>query len=663
MRNRRPSNHTAESKPPPTPSEAAFERLLGSLEQPEATTLSTFVDAAFAAKDSFLERDPYASIGAVDGFYTKVVGVSFEGRQDVLAGLQPEFGLELKRQAENAHDSNAVAVYYGNLQLGYLRAGIAKHLAPAMDAGVLYRAKIASLTGGPAPGSATQKIHRGVNLYVWRTAGSSATASGDRMARESWDGDAQRVRRALIGDYRPHEAQLALLERVEAGRHALGIMGTGRGKSFCFHYPAALRALNAGEKTLVLYPLRALANDQYEALMRMLDPLGIRIHRANGSISAPQREELFSALRTGEWDIILATPEFLEFHRSAFTGPSVPSLVVVDEAHHLYESRHRAAYGRLGETIASLGSPQVLAVTATAGDEAFAHIVRELRIDAWVIDPTIRENLHVHDARGTKNKIGYLRELTAEDDGRTIVYCNSRNEATKVAEALRATLGDKVMFYHAGMPAKERHEVEQYFRSGQLRVVVATSAFGEGIDLPDVRDVVLYHLNFDFPEFNQQAGRAGRDGQPARIHLLYGQRDRNLNEFIIDRSSPTLPTLRDLYRGMRDMAREDLLRASAVDVARTLELDRADERTVAAALRIFEEAGLVEAGLDDDGRYVRFRRVTGKVDLAQTERFAEGEAERESLAKYCELALGAGAEVLERIVNRPIYPQRVALLR
>ncbi len=460
----------------------------------------------------------------------------------------------------------------------------------------------------------------------------------------------------------PRKAQQQALERIEAGRNTLLVLGTGGGKSFCFQYPAAMRALAGGAKTLVIYPLRALANDQYEALIRKFDPLGLRIYRANGAISHDEREELFAALREGAWDIVLATPEFLEFHRETFTGASVPSFVVVDEAHHLYESRHRAAYGRLGATIAALGAPQVLALTATANDEAFAHIVRELRIDAWVIDPSVRENLHVVDARETKDRLDYLLDLM-HDGEKAIVYCNSRKEATKLAQNLRKKLGDAVMFYHAGMPTPERAEVERFFREGELRVIVATSAFGEGIDLPDVRHVVLYHLNFDFTEFNQQAGRAGRDGAPAEIHLLFGAHDRTINEFIIDRDAPTLGALRAVYKGVRGLARDGIVRMNYTDIARTLELDKVSDRTVSRALHIFDDEGLVEIGEDDEGRYVRFLSVDGKVDLERNERFAEGEAERESFKRFCDLVLSARAEDLERIINRPIYPQRADLVR
>jgi single-stranded-DNA-specific exonuclease len=656
--------------PPPTPSEVAFERLLANFGSPASAEVSSeasaaertsdglvpldaraFLDELYSRAREFLARDPYATIGEATGFNTKVVGVSFEGRQDVVAGMREGVPLELFRQPANAYDPNAVAVCYGALQLGFIKREIAARIAPNIDAGERYSAVVTAVTGG-----GTKSF--GINIYVSRALGSTAAAATRRenVVRED-------ILRALIGERPLREAQHAVLERVEAGRNTLAVLGTGRGKSLCFQYPAAVRALERGEKTVVLYPLRALANDQYEALMRRLQPLGIRIHRANGAIDASERAALNDALDTGAWDVICATPEFVQFHLDRFQGDvSRPSLIVVDEAHHLSESTHRPAYQRIAQSIRALGSPQVLALTATAGEEAFGKIGTELRIDAWVIDPTVRDNLKIVDARGTTNKLAYI-ERFARDGDKMIVYCNSRTEATQLAEKLRSRVGEAVAFYHAGVGSLERAQVERYFREGAIRVVVATSAFGEGIDLPDVRHVVLYHLNFDFTEFNQQAGRAGRDGDAASIHLLFGEQDRRINDFIIDRAAPKLDTLRQLYIAMKRMASDGVLRTTYADVATTLDFDRVDGTTVSVAARIFADAGLVEIGEDDDGRYLRFLPVSGKVDLTATERYAEGEAEREAFARFVDVVLTARPDVLESLIDRPIYPSGVPLLK
>jgi single-stranded-DNA-specific exonuclease len=645
--------------PPPTPSEAAFERLLATfgaqapIVHAGPTTegaATAFLTDLYARSAEFLSRDPYATIGESYGFNTKLAGVTFEGRQDLVAGLEPGVELALIRDPANRFDPNAVGVYLGTLHVGFIKRGIAARIAPNIDAGERYRAEVRHVTGGGERST-------GVNIWVSRERASEARPNAER-------GHAGDVLAALLGDRPLREAQRAVLERVDAGRNTLAVLGTGRGKSLCFQYPAAVRALERDEKTVVLYPLRALANDQYDALMRRLEPLGLRIFRANGAIDAGERATLMDALVTGAWDIVCATPEFMQFHVERFTHErSRPALVVVDEAHHLIDSTHRPAYGRLPGAIAALGNPQVLALTATAGDEVFAGIRRELKIDAWVIDPTVRENLHVVDARGATNKLAYIIDRIGAD-GKAIVYCNSRAEATKNAEKLRARFGDVVAFYHAGVGSAERAQVEDLFRSGAIRIVVATSAFGEGIDLPDVRDVFLYHLNFDLTEFNQQSGRSGRDGNDARIHLLFGERDRNINEFILEREAPPLHTLRSIYRGLRSIAREGRIHQTYADIATLIDLgDKVSDRSVGAAIRIFTDAGLVEIAEDDDGRAIVLLPVEGKVDLTRNERFAEGEAERESFTAFSQLALGSTPDLLERVINRPIYPSNVPLTR
>ncbi len=615
-------------------------------------TPSGFIDALFANRAAYLVRDRYASIGEADDFYTKIVGVSFEGRQDTVAGLLPGLALELVREPANDFDPNAIAVRYGALALGYIRREIARRIAPNIDGGQRYAATVGSITGGG-------ERNVGVNIHVRREHSQRSGAARASEGRAMVSHDA--VRAALIGERPLREAQRIVLGTIAAGRSTLAILGTGRGKSLCFQLPAAERALAHSEKTIVFYPLRALANDQYDAMQRRLGSFGLRVLRANGSIDAGERAELEAALANGDWDVVLATPEFATYHREAFLRPfNRPDFVVVDEAHHLFESKHRPAYGTLGDLIRDFGTPQVLALTATANDDAFREIRRALAIDSWTIDPTVRENLHVVDARNASDKNVYLaRELAS--DGKAIVYCNSRTEATKLAERLRGRYGPSVAFYHAGIPSPERAQIEDLFRNGDIRLIVATSAFGEGIDLPDVRDVVLYHLNFDFTGFNQMAGRAGRDGIDARIHLLYGDNDRRINDYIIARSAPSLETLRELYRGMRGLAAHDMLRMGYDDLARTLDLNMTDGATVGAAVRIFVEGGLAEAGLDDDGRFVRFLDVAHKVDLTAIARFAEGQAEREAFERFCELALKADAATLEQIINRPIYPNGVPL--
>ncbi|MBV9402769.1 MAG: DEAD/DEAH box helicase, partial [Candidatus Eremiobacteraeota bacterium] len=432
----------ADRLPLPTASEAAFEKLLASFLHPDSTEPSAPAPPSqLRERDQFVtrifeEREKYLkprTIADAPYFHSKIKGISFEGRQDVIPGLKAGAPLTLERQPDNPHDHNAIAILFGNLQLGFISREHAVHLAPAMDAGAVYRCRIADVTGGG-------ERFFGINIWVERSGAARSSASSSQAI----DADERNVHEALIGQHPVRKAQQDILDRVAAGKNTLAVLGTGRGKSFCFQYPAAVRALESRQKTVAIYPLRALANDQFEALRRRLDGFGLAMFRANGSIDAEERTALFAALESGDWDLVFATPEFLQFHRDAFSELSRPSFVVVDEAHHLHESRHREAYGRLGAVIRGLGAPQVLALTATARDEAFAEVTRELAIDAWVIDPTVRDNLHIVDARNRGNKIGYLRDLF-EDSGRAIVYCNSKRETVTVADELRKTYGNDVV--------------------------------------------------------------------------------------------------------------------------------------------------------------------------------------------------------------------------
>ena len=661
---RKPSRTTNNNLPPPTTSEAAFDALLASFDDPrpplprkprgeDLEPVAAFLSELYARRDEFLDGDRYRTIGDASEFFTKVAGVSFEGRQDVLGGMRAGEPLELRRQADNAFDANAIAVYYGSLHVGYIKKEIARRIAPNIDGGERYRASITDVTGGGSK-------NWGINILVHRE---RTRASSRRMRDEGAPATRDDVRSALIGERHPRDAQVSVLERIDAGRNTLAILGTGRGKSFCFQYPAAVGALERGEKTIVLYPLRALANDQFDALQRRLGPLGLRIFRANGAIDENERADLMDALESGAWDLVCATPEFLQYHIERFrTDESKPHLLVVDEAHHIVDAKHRPAYGKIGDAIRSLGNPQVLALTATADDDVFEKIRTALNIESWVIDPTVRENLHVVDARGVKDKFAYIDERL-RGGGKAIVYCMSRAEATKVAEKLRARNGDTVAFYHAGLGSAERAQVETLFREGALATVVATSAFGEGIDLPDVRHVFLYHLDFNFTAFNQQAGRAGRDGGLAEIHLLFGEYDRRINDYIIAKSAPTIATLRALYRAMRGLTTDGTLRMAYSDIADTLAMDMVDGSTVGTAVRIFDDAGIIVVGTDDDGRFLRFIEVKEKLDLTRTARFAEGEADRASFEDFCSLVTTAKPEMLERIINRPIYPARAPLVR
>jgi single-stranded-DNA-specific exonuclease len=366
------------------------------------------------------------------------------------------------------------------------------------------------------------------------------------------------------------------------------------------------------------------------------------------------------ALDLGEADFLLATPEYAELHLARH--PELAGrlgLLVIDEAHHLAQpNSNRGAYRRLGRLREALGNPLTLAVTATADDATARRIREELSLPELVVDASVRENLRVKDARQTSDpeKLTYLTGLFRRGE-KTVVYVNSRDQAVEVARRLRkAHLAEKdaIAFYHGGLTPTQRAMLEDLFREGGTRLMVATSAFGEGVDIPDIRHVVHYHLPFGDTDFNQQSGRAGRDGADAWIHLLYNDRDLDLNRLILKGKAPDREALRQVYLALSQVAAAGDSDLTNADLG---ELAKLSPDAVSTALGIFVELGLVERSREGSERRLRLAaRPQNKLDLASSIRYNEGVQERAAFEAFQVMARTAPAQNLLAMINRPIVP-------
>jgi len=630
---------------------------------------AALIEDLFARADEIIAREEYAGIEDAPSFHTKLAGVTFDNRQDVLGGLAAGTPLRLERQPDNPHDKNACAVFDPHgAQVGFLNRRLASALAPALDAGVEYDVEVTDVTGG------VEGRTFGVNVLLSRrdaVAGAleesaiRLEARAELAALPADELEAQLVRR-FIGERSLHEAQVRALAELSAGRNTLAVMATGRGKSLIFHLHAARLALREKRASVFVYPLRALVADQSFHLTEAFAEVGLCVQTVTGETSQGDRDKAFAALEAGELDTVLTTPEFLHFHAPRFAAADRVGFIVVDEAHHVGLSRagNRPAYARLGEACASLGSPTVLAVTATASDEVASLVRSSLGIEAVVLDPTVRDNLAVEDKRGVADKDAYVAALAASG-GKLVIYVNSRERSVQIARMLRKRvpeLGFKTAFYNGGLSRSVRHAVERAFRIGEVQVVVATSAFGEGVNIPDIRNVVLYHLPFNEVEFNQMSGRAGRDGALSRVHLLYGQKDARLNEMILSSLAPERDDLAALYRVLRTLAESEgegfeITNAELAERSRQLRRRfNLDERGVSSALGIFRDLGLLTG--EGHGAYRRLTLVPSRerVDLESSVRYAEGLDEIEQFGEFRRWALDAQADELLERFNRPILP-------
>lgn len=630
------------------------------------------VDDLFARADEIMAREEYAGIEEAPSFHTKLAGVTFEGRQDALARLAPGSPLRLVRQPDNEYDPNACALFdpRGD-QVGFFNRRLAAALAPAVDSGIEYDVEVTEVTGGDGDGRSL-----GVNVLVSRRDAISTAEHDEELRAErraalaalSADALDAELTRAFIGDRPLHEAQSRSLAALASGANTLCVMATGRGKSLIFHLHAARTALRSARASVFVYPLRALVADQAFHLEEAFASVGLTVRTVTGETALGERDVAFQCLKVGELDVVLTTPEFLHYHADRFAETGRIGFVVVDEAHHVGLARagHRPAYSRLGDAIERLGSPTVLAVTATAGDEVAALIRETLGIREVVLDPTVRENLLIEDRRAGSDKDGYLAGLAAKGE-KIVVYVNSRDKSVQIARMLRKRVPELAMrtaFYNGGLSRSVRHAVERAFRSGDVRLVVATSAFGEGVNIPDIRHVVLYHLPFNEVEFNQMAGRAGRDGAAARVHLLFGEKDARINEVILSTLAPERTDLVVLYRVLRELQRAEgdgfeITNAELAEKCRRLEKGCSlDDRSVSAGLGVFRDLGLVTG--EGHGAYRRLTVVpsAGKVELGESVRYAEGLDEIEQFQQFRERVLTASSEDLLVRFNRPILPTR-----
>ncbi|HLZ37651.1 MAG TPA: RecQ family ATP-dependent DNA helicase [Mycobacteriales bacterium] len=326
--------------------------------------------------------------------------------------------------------------------------------------------------------------------------------------------------------------QLEAMEAVLAGRDTLVVMPTGSGKSACYQLPALL----LDGPTVVVSPLIALQRDQVAALQARGEAAGGAV-AANSTQSGREQEAAFEAVHAGDAEFVFLSPEQLAKPEVVESlAAAKPSLFVVDEAHCVSAWGHdfRPDYLRLGDVVERLVHPTVLALTATAAPPVREEIVERLgmRDVRQVVRGFDRPNLFLEVLAFTdedaQREAVVLRAAGEEKPG--IVYAATRKDAETYAASL-AEIGLRARPYHAGMKAADREEVQHAFMADDLDVVVATTAFGMGIDKPNVRFVLHAAVADSVDSYYQEIGRAGRDGKPAVAVLCYRPEDLGLRRF------------------------------------------------------------------------------------------------------------------------------------
>jgi ATP-dependent DNA helicase RecQ len=348
--------------------------------------------------------------------------------------------------------------------------------------------------------------------------------------------DKKTVLKQYFGHSEFRNGQEAVVDAILSGRDALCVMPTGAGKSVCYQVPA----LALGGVTVVVSPLISLMKDQVSALLQN----GIRAAYLNSSLTHPQYEKALLNFKRGEYQILyvaperLTVPEFLEACRGARVN-----LVAVDEAHCISQwgQDFRPSYLKIADFVEALQSrPVVAAFTATATSEVKDDIEYSLRLrDPFRITTGFdRPNLKFEVLRPMHGKMNVLLELLRKHEGESgIVYCATRKNVEEVGECL-CEEGFPAAIYHAGLKDEVRRQSQEDFVYDRKRIMVATNAFGMGIDKSNVSFVIHYNMPMDVESYYQEAGRAGRDGSSAECILLYSPGDVHTNQYLIEHSEP-----------------------------------------------------------------------------------------------------------------------------
>lgn len=407
--------------------------------------------------------------------------------------------------------------------------------------------------------------------------------------------------RFRLSDFRP--GQQDVMDAVMSGADCLCIMPTGGGKSLCYQLPA----LALGGLTVVVSPLIALMKDQVDSLTEK----GISATFINSSLNVEEQRERIRDMCDGVYSLVYVAPERLK--QAAFIERLLQvgiRLLAVDEAHCISEWGHdfRPDYARLGKVREKLGYPPTIALTATATPRVRDDIAKQLmlREPRTFITGFARNNLHFECQLATtdKEKLQRLEAFLDENQGAGIIYAATRKRCEELLANLPGITKRKAALYHAGLTPDERRRVQDDFMEDRVSIIVATNAFGMGIDKSDLRFVVHFNIPGTLEAYYQEAGRAGRDGKRSRCLLISSYGDRIIQEFFIDNRHPPREVVAQVWQFLRRI-KQDPIEITQQELKEELGLKTSGEG-VGASEKILEQAGALER-LDSRQNHAAFR--------------------------------------------------------
>ena len=391
-----------------------------------------------------------------------------------------------------------------------------------------------------------------------------------------------------FSNLRPGQDQA--INNILEGKSTLVIMPTGGGKSLCYQLPS----LVLDGITIVVSPLISLMKDQVDSLHK----IGIPATFINSSLTQEQTQTELNKIKNNYYKLIYIAPE--RFYSNEFINilsQVKVSLFAIDEAHCISQWGHdfRPSYTRLAKAVELIGNPTIIALTATATIEVKEDIVKQLKLEKpeYIITGFARPNLsfNIVQARDAQKNQIILDYLWKETNKSGIIYAGTRKKVNELLSILSSANIDAVG-YHAGMDPAERNNVQNNFMRGNANIVVATNAFGMGIDKSNIRFVIHYSLPGTLEAYYQEVGRAGRDGLPSNCILFFNPRDRILHEFFIKGDNPPPSTIEELYQALISQDSDTVL-ATYADLKSEITED-IPEMAIGTSLKLLEREGYIK---------------------------------------------------------------------
>ncbi|MCK4540511.1 RecQ family ATP-dependent DNA helicase [Candidatus Parcubacteria bacterium] len=458
--------------------------------------------------------------------------------------------------------------------------------------------------------------------------------------------------------FRPGQEQV--IDNILEKKSTVVIMPTGGGKSLCFQLPA----LVLDGVTLVVSPLIALMKDQVDNL----ESIGIPATFINSSISPVETSTRLNAVKNKAYKLLYIAPE--RFYSKEFLNALKDikvSLFAIDEAHCVSQWGHdfRPAYLRIKNAVELLGNPTVIALTATATPKVKSDIIKQLDLKnpEIVITGFARPNLQfgVIQAKEAQKSQLILDAITNAPNECGIIYASTR---ARVDNLLQFLLGNNIEAagYHAGMDAEDRKWVQNNFLSGKIKIIVATNAFGMGIDKSDVRYVVHYDMPGTIESYYQEAGRAGRDGKQSFCLMLFNSRDRALHEFFIKGDNPPPNVIQEIYNLLLSYEPDSIFITYA-ELSDML-LDDIPDMAVGTSLKILEKEGYITRSREkNNNSYLKFSQNFSQIKNSIGTRAKKQLAAMEALEGKFADELLQGSELNLEEISDIINIKKETLLR